>query len=166
MRYLLLVFFVIGLDQFLKWYMSDLLPLCVSGYCNTIELLPVFQFTLLHNSGAAFSFLNDAGGWQRWFLAIVSFTVSAFISVWLYRVVRTDKLLSLGLALILGGAVGNLIDRVLDGYVVDFIVVHWEQYYFPAFNIADSAIFIGACVLVLDMILKPAEAKETGEANG
>ena len=166
MIYLFLVIFIVALDQFLKWYMSGLLPLCVAGYCKTIEVLPVFQFTLLHNSGAAFSFLNDAGGWQRWFLVTVSVTVSTFICIWLYRVMRTDRLLSFGLASILGGAIGNLIDRVLDGFVVDFIVVHWEQYYFPAFNIADSAIFIGACLLILDMILKPADVSETGDANG
>ncbi len=166
MRYVVLLVFIVCLDQLLKWYMSSLLPLCVIGYCNTIEVLPVFRFALLHNSGAAFSFLSDAGGWQRWFLVTVSVTVSTFIGVWLYRSVRTEKLLSLGLAFILGGAIGNLIDRVLDGYVVDFIVVHWQEYNFPAFNIADSAIFIGACILLLEMILKPEETGQTGDSNG
>jgi signal peptidase II len=165
MKYLLLLVSIVCLDQFLKWHMSSLLPLCVIGYCNTIEVLPVFRFALLHNSGAAFSFLSDAGGWQRWFLVTVSFSVSIFIGVWLYRVMWTEKLLALGLAFILGGAIGNLIDRVLDGYVVDFIVVHWQEYNFPAFNIADSAIFIGACILLLEMFLKPEESHEA-DSNG
>jgi len=169
MIYLLVSVLVIAVDQLLKWYMSNLLSLCVVGHCNSIEILPVFQFTLLHNSGAAFSFLGDAGGWQRWFLVAVSSTVSLFICGWLYRVQRSEKILSFGLALILGGAIGNLFDRVIAGYVVDFIVVHWRQIYFPAFNIADSAIFVGACLLVLDMIVKPADSEEapnTGDSNG
>ena len=165
MIYLLIPVMVIGLDQFLKWYMSSLLPLCVAGYCNSIEILPIFQFTLLHNSGAAFSFLGEAGGWQRWFLVVVSSSVSIFIGVWLYRVRRSEKILAVGLALILGGAIGNLIDRVTAGYVVDFIVVHWRDIYFPAFNIADSAIFVGACLLLLDMYLKPAENTEVPRAG-
>jgi len=156
---------VVVLDQFLKWYMSDLLPLCVPGYCDSIVVLPVFQFTLLHNAGAAFSFLSDAGGWQRWFLVAVSTSVSAVIAVWLYRVRNSDKILSIGLCLILGGAVGNLIDRALTGYVVDFIVVHWEEYYFPAFNIADSAIFVGACFLILDTIFRSDHSGEKDVVN-
>jgi signal peptidase II len=165
MRYVVLLVSIVCLDQFLKWYMSGLLPLCVAGYCNTIEILPVFRLALLHNSGAAFSFLSDAGGWQRWFLVTVSTIVSIFIGVWLYRSMHTEKLLSLGLAFVLGGAIGNLIDRVLDGYVVDFIVVHWQEYNFPAFNIADSAIFIGACILLLEMFLKPEESGEASDSD-
>jgi len=153
MMYFSLTTLVVLLDQLLKHYMSNLLPLCQPGRCESIEVLPVFQFTLLHNEGAAFSFLADQDGWQRWFLLLVSTSVSGVIAVWLYRVKEQQKLLALALALILGGAIGNLIDRALQGYVVDFIVVHYESYYFPAFNIADAAISSGAALLILDMII-------------
>jgi signal peptidase II len=115
----------------------------------------VFKFTLLHNEGAAFSFLSDAGGWQRYLLVGVSTVVSIFIAGWLYRIYKAEKLLALSLAFILGGAIGNLVDRAVQGYVVDFIVVYYDSYYFPAFNIADSAITIGAGLLILDMFYKP-----------
>jgi len=138
-------------DQVTKNYMSDLLPLCVPGYCQSIELLPVFKLTVLHNTGAAFSFLADAGGWQRVFLVVVSLGVSLFIGGWLYRIYREQPLLAYALAFILGGALGNLVDRALQGYVVDFLVLHYETYYFPAFNIADTAISIGAGLLIIDM---------------
>lgn len=147
---------VIVIDQLTKHYMSSLLPLCRPGFCESIEILPVFKLTLLHNTGAAFSFLSDAGGWQRWLLGGISVVVSAVIAVWLARVDRHHTLLAWALALILGGALGNLVDRVLLGYVVDFIVVHYEEHYFPAFNVADSAISIGAALLILDMFIKPA----------
>jgi signal peptidase II len=158
MRYFLLSLVVVIADQWSKDFMRDLLPLCRPGNCQSIELLPVFNFTLLHNAGAAFSFLSDAGGWQRWFLVAVSTLVSGAIVVWLYRIRSTEKLLALALALILGGAIGNLVDRALVGYVVDFIVVHYQHYYFPAFNVADSAITVGAMLLILDTLLKPREA--------
>lgn len=144
---------IVLLDQALKKYMSMLLPLCEPGYCRSIEILPVFQLTLLHNQGAAFSFLSDAGGWQRWTLLSISVAVSIVIGAWLVRVYRREKLLAVALSFILGGAVGNLIDRALNGYVVDFIVVHYRDWYFPAFNIADSAISIGAGLLILDMLI-------------
>jgi signal peptidase II len=147
------------LDQLSKYYMSSILPLCQPGYCRSIEILPVFKFTLLHNEGAAFSFLSDAGGWQRYLLVTISSVVSVFIAVWLYRIYRQEKLLALALSFILGGAIGNLIDRAVQGYVVDFIVVYYDVYYFPAFNIADSAITVGACLLILDMFYKPGESK-------
>ena len=139
------------LDQVTKNQMSDRLPLCVPGYCQSIEILPVFKLTVLHNTGAAFSFLADAGGWQRIFLVVVSLGVSLFIGGWLYRICREQLLLAYALAFILGGALGNLIDRALQGYVVDFLVFHYETYYFPAFNIADTAISIGAGLLIIDM---------------
>lgn len=144
---------IVLLDQMLKRYMSELLPLCESGPCRSIEILPVFQLTLLHNEGAAFSFLSDAGGWQRWTLVCVSVVVSLVIATWLVRVHRQEKLLAVALSTILGGAIGNLIDRAMNGYVVDFIVVHYRDWYFPAFNIADSAITIGAGLLILDMLI-------------
>ena len=146
---------IVVLDQWSKRYMSELLDLCSPGLCETIEILPVFKLILLHNSGAAFSFLDDAGGWQRWLLVTVSTVVSAIIGVWLFRIRSTEKLLAVALCLILGGAVGNLIDRVAAGFVVDFLLVHWDEHYFPAFNVADAAISVGAGCLILDMFLKP-----------
>ena len=146
---------IVVLDQWSKRYMSELLDLCRPGLCETIEILPVFKLILLHNSGAAFSFLDDAGGWQRWFLVTVSTVVSVIIGVWLFRIRSTEKLLAFALCLILGGAVGNLIDRVAAGFVVDFLLVHWDEHYFPAFNVADAAISVGAGCLILDMFLKP-----------
>lgn len=144
---------IVVVDQWTKYYMSNLLALCEPGRCESIIVLPVFRFTLLHNEGAAFSFLDDAGGWQRYFLVGVSSVVSAVLVVWLARIYREQKLLAMALALILGGAVGNLIDRAFMGYVVDFLVFHWEDSFFPAFNIADSAITCGAALLILDMFV-------------
>lgn len=146
---------VILLDQGVKAYMGKILPLCEPGACPSIDILPVFKLTLLHNEGAAFSFLAEAGGWQRWALVTISATVSTVVGVWLYRVRHTEKLLSVALALVLGGAIGNLIDRAVTGYVVDFFLFYYRDWYFPAFNVADSAISVGATLLVLDMLMKP-----------
>ena len=154
---------IVLLDQGAKAYMSSILPLCEPGDCPSIDILPVFKLTLLHNEGAAFSFLSDAGGWQRWLLVFISTSVSTVVAVWLYRVRHSEKLLCFALALILGGAIGNLIDRAVTGYVVDFFVAYYRDWYFPAFNIADSAISVGAALLVLDMLLKP---KLVEHANG
>ncbi len=153
MLYFAISFVLLLLDQASKQYMSSILPLCQPGYCQSIEILPIFKLTVVHNEGAAFSFLSDAGGWQRWLLVSISIFASLFVAVWLYRVSRQEKLLALALAFILGGALGNLVDRALLGYVVDFIVVYYESYYFPAFNVADSAITIGAGFLILDMFI-------------
>ncbi len=150
---------IVIVDQLLKAYMSSLLTLCRPGSCPSIEILPIFKLMLLHNEGAAFSFLHDAGGWQRWFLVIVSTGVSLFIGGWLFKIYRQQALLALALALILGGAVGNLIDRAAQGYVVDFLVFYYDVYYFPAFNIADAAITIGAGLLILDMLLESKREK-------
>jgi signal peptidase II len=150
---------IVVLDQLSKYYMSQILSLCEPGNCTSQVILPVFKLTLLHNEGAAFSFLSDAGGWQRWFFTAVSAIVSTVLVVWICRLKKHEKLLTLALALILGGAVGNLLDRVSLGYVIDFIVVHYDNHYFPAFNVADSAISIGAAVMILDMLI-------TGRENG
>ena len=116
-------------------------------------MLPGFQFVVVHNTGAAFSFLADAGGWQRWFLTTVSFVVSIVIAVWMTRLKSSEKLLALSLSLILGGALGNLIDRAFQGYVVDFILLYYDDWYFPAFNVADSAVSVGAALMILDVVL-------------
>jgi signal peptidase II len=137
--------FVIGFDQVTKFLATRFLELY-----ERVEVLPVLDFTLLHNTGAAFSILANASGWQRSFFITLGLVVSAALIVWLWRLPRGEKFLPLALALIVGGAIGNVIDRILHGYVIDFIHAHWGGAYFPAFNIADSAITIGAALMILD----------------
>ena len=135
---------VILLDQASKQAASQMLI-----YAQPVEVLPVLNWTLLHNPGAAFSVLSDAGGWQRWFFAGIALFVSGLIVVWIFRSGPREYLQKLALALILGGALGNLWDRLALGYVVDFIQVHYDhRHYFPAFNIADSAISVGAVLMI------------------
>ena len=160
MIYFLLVITFVFIDQLLKEIIVRILPLCVPGHCESIELVSFFKLTLLHNSGAAFSFLADAGGWQRWFLVSISSFVSLVITIWLYRVRQSFNLLALALSFILGGALGNLMDRVSQGYVVDFFVIFYHPYYFPAFNIADILISLGAVLMVLDMLVNKQGAAE------
>ena len=112
----------------------------------------VLDWTLAYNTGAAFSFLAGASGWQRWLFTLIAVVVSVVLVVWLKRLKADETWLAVGLALVLGGALGNLVDRVVFGHVVDFILVHWQSsWYFPAFNLADSAITVGAILLALDM---------------
>lgn len=127
-----------------------------------IEVIPgYFDWTLAYNTGAAFSFLADADGWQRWFFAAIAVVVSVVLVIWLKRLKSNETLLAVALALVLGGALGNLYDRVVLGHVVDFILVHWQsQWFFPAFNLADTAITIGAIFLALDMFKSD---KKSGE---
>lgn len=121
------------------------------GVANPV--LPFFNLTLLHNTGAAFSFLADSSGWQRWLFIALAVAISATLIVWLTRLHRRDYWLGTGLAFVLGGAIGNLYDRVVHGYVVDFFHFHWAGYHFPAFNVADSFITVGAMMLMLDLFL-------------
>jgi signal peptidase II len=142
---------IVVLDQITKIWASRSLELYES-----INLLPFLNFRLLHNPGAAFSFLADAGGWQRWFFISLTTVVSIGIIAWLlYLPRRGEGRLACGLALILGGAVGNLIDRIAYGYVVDFIDVFYGDWHWPAFNIADSAITIGAVLVIIDSFMAP-----------
>jgi signal peptidase II len=113
-------------------------------------VLPVFNLTRAHNSGAAFSFLDQASGWQRWLFTALAVIVSGALVLWLKHMPRAARLLGASVALILAGALGNVIDRLRLGYVIDFIQVHWQRHYFPAFNVADSAITVGAALLILD----------------
>ncbi|HEX9773023.1 MAG TPA: signal peptidase II [Steroidobacteraceae bacterium] len=136
---------VIALDQATKFLVTRFLEL----YAR-VDVLPVLDFTLLHNTGAAFSILAGASGWQRWFFIILAGAVSLALVVWLCRLPRGHRMIAIALALVLGGALGNVIDRLRLGYVIDFIHAHWGAAYFPAFNIADSAITIGAALLILD----------------
>lgn len=117
---------------------------------DSIELLPFFNFTYVRNYGAAFSFLSDAGGWQRWFFTIIAVAISCMLAVWLARNSKAQLKLNLALSLVLAGAIGNLIDRSVYGYVIDFLHVYYQNWHYPAFNIADSAICIGAALLIWD----------------
>lgn len=139
---------VIGADQLVKAVVVGSLALYES-----VVILPVLSFTHLHNTGAAFSFLADAQGWPRWMFTALAVLVSAALAVWLRRIDRNARVLASAVALILGGALGNAIDRLRLGYVVDFVQVHWGMHYFAAFNVADSAISIGAALLLLDSLL-------------
>ena len=130
-------------------------------YGEQIPLTGFFNLVLTYNAGAAFSFLSDAGGWQRWFFSVVAVGASMLI-IYLLRKHATDQLFCLALSLILGGALGNLWDRVTLGHVVDFLDFHVAGYHWPAFNIADSAIFLGAALLILDSFLRK-EAKANGQ---
>ena len=141
----ILALLVIALDQYTKMWASNELV-----YRVPVEVTAWFDLMLAHNTGAAFSFLASAGGWQRWFLAVVALLVSVFVAVWLTRLEPQQWLLGVSLGLILGGGLGNLVDRVTLGYVVDFISWHYQSWYWPAFNIADSAIFCGAILLLWD----------------
>ena len=143
-RWLSLSALVIALDQLSKaWVTSHFF------YHESFTILSVFNLVLEHNTGAAFSFLRDAGGWQRWLFSAIAIVASIWI-VWLLRRHAHQKLFCFALALILGGALGNLIDRIAYGYVVDFLDFYWDTYHFPAFNLADSAITCGAALLLWD----------------
>lgn len=145
----LLSLLVIGLDQWTKWLAE--LKLNFHEPIPVIE--PILNWTLAYNYGAAFSFLADQGGWQKWFFAGLSLAMSIFLVIYLTRAPRQAKLLNVGLALILGGAIGNLIDRVRIGKVIDFIHVHYaDVWHYPIFNIADIAICIGVAIVVIDML--------------
>ncbi len=145
LKWLWLSLLVLVLDQASKWLVSHALQLYQS-----IAVVPGFRLTYVHNTGAAFSFLSDAGGWQRWLFALLALAISAVLTIWLLRLKPQEKLMAIALALVLGGAVGNLIDRLLYGYVIDFLDVYYQNWHWPAFNIADSAICIGVALMLLD----------------
>ena len=147
LKWIWLTVIVVIFDQLTKYIASTTLDMYQS-----ISVMPMFNWTLRHNTGAAFSFLADAGGWQRWFFAVIAVVVSAVIVLWIKRLEQHEKWQAVALALILGGAIGNVIDRIWLGYVVDFIHVYYQQWHFPAFNIADSAISIGVVMIIIDSI--------------
>jgi len=136
----------------LDWHTKQLATEALELY-RPYEVFSWLNMTLAHNYGAAFSFLSDAGGWQRWFFVVLASGVSLALLVWLLRLPRNEWLTGLGLALILGGAIGNLVDRIQLGYVVDFIDVYYRDWHYPAFNVADSAITCGVVLLLLDVLL-------------
>lgn len=120
------------------------------GWENRIEILPFFNLLYVHNYGAAFSFLSDQAGWQRWLFTGIAFAVVGLLAFWMRRLPSSDKWNNMAYALIIGGAVGNVFDRVVHGFVVDYIDFYWGTYHWPAFNLADSAICIGAAMIILD----------------
>lgn len=166
MKWLWLSALAVVLDQLTKKFAEANLILH-----HPVAVMPSFNWTLMYNKGAAFSFLSDAGGWQRWLFVGLSSVISIGLFFWLKNLTQADSqlinegktkqannVLYAAIALVLGGAIGNLIDRAVYGQVTDFIQLYYSSYYFPAFNIADSAITLGAGLLILDMLL---ESKDT-----
>lgn len=150
---------VVVLDQWSKYVIEHRLAVM-----QAINVLPLLQITRLHNTGVAFSFFDYAGGWQRWVFTALAVVVSAAMAVWLSRIDRSARVLGSAVALILGGAIGNAIDRIRLGHVIDFIYAHWNEHYFPAFNVADSAITVGAGLLLLDTWLAGRRAAASGNS--
>ncbi len=138
---------VIVLDQVTKYLAETLLVMH-----RPVPVLPFFDLLLTYNTGAAFSFLKEAGGWQRWFFLGLGILVSIGLIIWLRRLRPEEKWLAAALAFILGGAIGNLIDRAFIGQVIDFIQIYYGRWYFPTFNIADSAITLGAGLLIMESL--------------
>jgi signal peptidase II len=152
LRWIWLTLICLVLDQVTKYWVAGSFKLYES-----INVLPVFSLTYVHNTGAAFSFLANQGGWQRWFFTAIAAIACIVFIVWLTKIPRSKPLLSIAVALMLSGAMGNLIDRVLFGYVIDFLHFHWASYDFPAFNVADSMIFIGAALMILESFTAEAD---------
>jgi len=155
LKWLGLSLVVFLLDQFSKWWVVKEFQLYES-----IQLIPSLNFTYVHNTGAAFSFLSSAGGWQRWFFVVASLIAIVFLLFWLKRLLVSERWLAITLSLILGGAVGNLFDRIAYGYVVDFIDVYYQSWHWPVFNLADSAISVGVVMLLVDTFRGQASTKK------
>ena len=158
----------------LKWLWLSLITLILDQWSKiaidgsmrlyeSIALIPGFNLTYVHNTGAAFSFLSEAGGWQRWFFAAMAFVISVVLTIWLYRLKKHETLLAVALALVLGGAIGNLIDRLAYGYVIDFLDVYYQTRHWPAFNIADSAISVGVFLMLLESFGVGVKSEETDD---
>jgi len=147
MRWLWLSVLLVAFDQVTKLLASAHLDLH-----RPLALVPFLNLTLTHNDGAAFSFLSGAGGWQRWFFTAVATGVSVFLLAWMRRLAPGQRAVGIALALVLGGALGNLIDRLWLGYVVDFVDLHYAGWHWPAFNLADSGITVGVAILIADAL--------------
>ena len=147
LKWLWLSVTVVAVDQLSKLWIDSNLPL----HARLPFIDGFFDLTLAYNAGAAFSFLADAGGWQRWFFTILSTVVTLILVVWLKRLPAHEKTNAVALALIIGGAIGNLIDRIVYGHVIDFLLVYYQQWSWPAFNVADSAISVGVVLMLLAM---------------
>ena len=148
--YYVIAVLLLAIDQISKVFFERWLV--VEG--NSVSVIePVFNWTLAYNRGAAFSFLANQGGWQKWFFAVLGLAVSMFIIAYLRKLPKSAHVLSLGLAMVLGGAVGNVIDRILYGHVIDFIHVHYANvWHYPVFNVADIGICVGMALVVIDML--------------
>jgi signal peptidase II len=138
---------VIVFDQFTKQLVESSLLVF-----EVVPLMPSLNLTLVYNEGAAFSFLSEQGGWQRWFFIVLGIGVSAVLILWIWRLNARQRLSAVSLSLIVGGAIGNIIDRLLLGHVVDFIDLYYGDWHWPAFNVADSAIVIGVVLMLLEMV--------------
>jgi signal peptidase II len=154
LKYLTISAAIIGLDQVTKWLMVSWLALY-----ETVAIMPYFNLTMAHNHGAAFSFLAQAGGWQRWFFTVLALVISTVLVVWLAKLKPEAKLEAISLSLVIGGAIGNVIDRICYGYVIDFLDIYIGSSHWPAFNVADSAICIGAVLLIIDSIKSEPESQ-------
>ncbi len=150
LKYLWISLIVIVADQATKWIANTQLE-----YHQAVSVVPYVEWFLSYNKGAAFSFLADAGGWQRWFFMLIAIVISVVLFFWIKKLQKNEKATAIALTLILGGAIGNVIDRVILGHVIDFIQVWLGSYPWPAFNIADSAIFVGAVILIASGLKKP-----------
>ena len=157
-RFIWLIMVLWVLDLYIKWLISQHF-----NYAERLNILPFFDLILVHNKGAAFSFLASQPGWQRWFFSIITLGISIWLIMWLRRTPQHQTLLGLSLSLVLAGALGNLVDRLVNGYVVDYLLVYYPPYYFPAFNLADSVIFIGVVGLFIDFWQTEKAAKRDSE---
>lgn len=153
-RWLTIALILIVLDQATKLYFDT-----AYTYGQRVNVLPIFDFTLMYNRGAAFSFLASEAGWQRWLFTLLGI-VASIVIVWLLRRNAAQPRFCLALALILGGALGNVIDRVAYGHVIDFLLFYWKDWYYPAFNVADAGITCGAVLLVLDELLRARQSRK------
>lgn len=160
LRWLWLAALVVALDLGTKAMATAWL-----NYAESVEVAPLFNLTLLHNTGAAFSFLAGGDGWQRWFFVGLAAVVSVVLIRWLASLKAHETWTAIAIALILGGAIGNVYDRLVHGYVVDFLHFYWENYHFPAFNLADTAITIGAFMMLLELFRKPVGSKKESSAD-
>jgi len=155
LRWYWIVFVIFIADQVSKqWVLTHF------DLYESVKLLPIFSFTYVHNYGAAFSFLSDAGGWQKWLFAVIAIGFSTILTIWLRKQPNEMWRLNLAYTLVIGGALGNLIDRLQHGYVVDFLDFYWKNSHFPAFNIADSAICVGAGLIIVDAIISDRNEKK------
>ncbi len=158
--WLWLAFITFSLDIATKlWVMSSM----GYGWDHRIEILPFFNLLYVHNYGAAFSFLSEAGGWQRWLFAVLALGISAMLMYWMRKTPANQKMINIAYALVIGGALGNLFDRLVHGYVIDFLDFYVGNYHWPAFNIADSAICVGAALIILDSFLSAKKEKQSND---
>lgn len=152
---------IVVLDQWTKSIASAELKMYVA-----IPVNDFLNWTLMHNEGVAFSFLADQSGWQRWFLSVLAIAIVVWLLVWMYQNSKSMKLQNISLALVVGGAIGNVYDRLMLGYVVDFIELHYNENYWPAFNVADSAICLGAVLLIVDAFVNKQDDEKNEHSSG